>query len=150
MNYLAITIKFMKSFAFLESLHSVHQIKLNCRKIKTSHHFFFKMAEQIVDNKDSENESLSLKNDPTMSPSEIHTALCIDTQLGSDDHEAIILDTINNDSVARKSEEMPNEHERTDIESGIQNTDQIEQLPFSPADQIVSDSVSSEGKCNCI
>ena len=52
--------------------------------------------------------------------------------------------------MARKSEEMPNEHERTDIESGIQNTDQIEQLPFSPADQIVSDSVSSEGKCNCI
>ena len=139
----------MKSFAFLESLHSVHQIKLNCRK-KNFSPFFFKMAEQIVDNKDSENESLSLKNDPTMSPSEIHTALCIDTQLGSDDHEAIILDTINNDSVARKSEEMPNEHERTDIESGIQNTDQIEQLPFSPADQIVSDSVSSEGKCNCI
>ena len=108
------------------------------------------MAEQIVDNKDFRNESLSLKNDPTMSPSEIHTALCIDTQLGSDDHEAIILDTINNDSVSRKSEEMPNEHERTDIESGIQSTEEIEQLPFSPADEMTSDSISSEGNCNCI
>ena len=108
------------------------------------------MAEQIVDNKDCRNESLSLKNDPTMNPSEINSALCIDTELGCDDHEAIILDAINNDSVPRKSEEMPNDHQRTDIESGIQNTEEIEKLPFSPADEMTSDSISSEGNCNCI
>ena len=110
------------------------------------------MAEQIVDNKDFQNESLGLKNDPTLisHPSEINSALGIDTHLGSNDHEAIILDTINNDSVSRKSEEMPNEHERTDIESGIQSTEEIEQLPFSPADEMTSDSISSEGNCNCI
>ena len=110
------------------------------------------MAEQIADNKNLKNEPLSLKNDPTMisRPSEISSALCIDTQLGCDHDEAIILDTINNDSVSRKSEEMPNKHEGSDIESVIQNTDHIEQLPFSPADEMVSDSISSEGNCNCI
>ena len=52
--------------------------------------------------------------------------------------------------MSRKSEEMPNKHESRDIESVIQNTDQIEKLPFSPADEMVSDSISSEGNCNCI
>ena len=110
------------------------------------------MAEQIVDNKDFKNESLGLKNDPTLisHPSEINSALGIDTHLGSNDHEAIILDTINNDSVSRKSGEMPNEHESRDVESGIQNTDEIEQLPSSTANELVSDSISAEGNCNCI
>ena len=110
------------------------------------------MAEQIVDNKDLKNEPLSLNNDPTLisQPSEINSALGMDTQLGCDDHEAIILDTINNDSVSRKSGEMPNEHESRDVESGIQNTDEIEQLPSSTANELVSDSISAEGNCNCI
>ena len=140
----------LRSVSLLVASSQVDHTKLICRNKNFSK--VFKMAEKIVDNKDCKIESFRQNNDPTLirHPSEINSSLCIDTQLGSDDHEAIILDTINNDSVSRKSEEMPNEHESTDIESGIQNTDQIEQLPFSPADEIVSDSNSSEGNCNCI
>ena len=86
------------------------------------------MAEQVVDNKDLKNEPLSLNNDPTLisQPSEINSALGMDTQLGCDDHEAIILDTINNDSVSRKSEEMPKENAGLDIESAFQKSDEID------------------------
>ena len=107
------------------------------------------MAQTIVDNKNFKNESLSLKNESTMicHPSEINSTLCIDTQLDCDDHDAIILDTINIDSVTRKSDEMPKENVSLDIDSGIQKTDEIEQLPVSPADRIVSDPISYEGNC---
>ena len=112
------------------------------------------MPGRIVDNKDSKNESLSLEKDSTMTihPCEINSALFIDAQLGCHDNEALILDTFNNDSVLRKSEEMPNDHESLNLQSSIQKTDeieQIEQLPLSPSDKIVSDSILSKGNCNC-
>ena len=112
------------------------------------------MAESKGDNKGIKRDSLNLTNDSTIisNPSDLNRPLDVNQISSCNDQESTELDTLNNDSVSKQSEEMPKETTSLDIESSIQKTDETEQDPFipdpNPTNQIVEDPATSKGNCN--
>ena len=111
-----------------------------------------KMAESKEANSDIKNESLNLETESILIYNLSGLNKLVDTAASCNDEDSIPLDPINENSESRKSEEMPKQNTNLDMESGIQKTDEVEEITSIPdpelTDQRDADPNSSEGNCN--
>ena len=108
------------------------------------------MAESKVVNSDIKKESLDLETESILIYNLSGLNKLVDTAASCNDEEAIPLDPLNEES--RKSEEMPKQNANLDMESGIQKTDEVEEMTSIQdsdlTDKKDADPNSSEGNRN--
>ena len=110
------------------------------------------MAESKRVNSDIEKESMNLETESILVYNLSGLNKLVDTTSSCNDEESIPLDPLNENSGSRKSQEMPKQNTNLDMESGIQKTDEVEEITSIPdsdlTDKIDADPNSSEGNCN--
>ena len=109
------------------------------------------MAESKVVDMDIKKESLNLETESILIYNLSGLSKLVGTTASCNDEESIPLDPLNENSESRKSQEMAKQNTNLDMESGIQKTDEVEEITLIPdsdlTDKIDAGPNSSAGNC---